>query len=97
MTIGLSPKTILAFLYPLIASLVAAASTYVVTGDLNDAEIRTALVGLGASSLAALGAWVGQPGNVQATIDGPGSDELLPEQTITALERQPAAIAKDPQ
>jgi hypothetical protein len=78
MTLGLSPKAVLAFAFPLIASVVGALASYVVTGNFNAAEIRTAVGGLATSALALLGAYVGNPGVVVKHIGEPGSDSLLP-------------------
>lgn len=64
-TIGLSPKAILAFAYPLIAALVTAATSALATGNFSTTEIVVAITGLGTSALALLGAYVGKPGNVK--------------------------------
>lgn len=69
-TVDVSPKAVLAFLYPFIATLAASAGSWIVSGDFNTAEIRVALSGLIASGLALLGAYVGRPGNVQP-VSGP--------------------------
>ncbi|HUR85638.1 MAG TPA: hypothetical protein VMY78_09855 [Solirubrobacteraceae bacterium] len=87
MTIGLSPKAVLAFAFPLIAAIVTSATSALATGNFDTREIIVAATGLGTSGLALLGAYIGQPGNVHATIDGPGSDELMPRHTRDALER----------
>ncbi len=85
MTIGLSPKAVLAFAFPLIASIGGALVSWIATGDFNTAEIRTALGGLITSGLALLGAYIGQPGNVQTTSHGFSSDELMAPGTIEKL------------
>ena len=72
-TNGLSPKAVLAFFYPAIGSVVSAVSSWIVTGNFNDSEIRVAVAGLGASGLALLGAYVGKPGD----IDLPDDPEIL--------------------
>lgn len=64
-TEGFSPKTVLAFLYPTIATLAAVAGSWVVTGQWNETETRTALAGLVASAVAAVGAYAGRTGKVQ--------------------------------
>lgn len=64
-TVGLSPKAVLAFLYPFLSSLGALAIAYIVTGDFDAFAARMALGGLVASALAALGAWLGKPGDVK--------------------------------
>ncbi len=84
MTIGLSPKALLAFLFPLIAAVAGAVSSWVVTGTFDDAEIRTAVGGLVTSGLALLGAYVGQPGPV-ATVDEKGSDERFGAEALAKL------------
>ncbi len=76
MTVGLSPKALLAFLLPLLAAVGGALSSWIVTGDFNNAEIRTAAGGLVSSGLALLGAYVGQPGPV-ASHNEVASDDLL--------------------
>lgn len=63
-TLGTSPKAVLALLYPLVATEIATLGSYVVTGDFNDAEIRVAIAGTLASFTAGLGAYVGKPGAV---------------------------------
>ncbi|MCA1571653.1 MAG: hypothetical protein LC798_15330 [Chloroflexi bacterium] len=65
-TVGISPKAVLAFLYPFVATVAGTIGSWVVTGDFNDAEVRTAVGGLIASAVAYLGAYVGAPGNVKA-------------------------------
>lgn len=89
MTIGLSPKAVLAFLFPLIAAVGGSLVSWIATGDFNDAEIRAALGGLVTSGLALLGAYIGQPGNVQATVDGFGSDELLDPSVLAEIAADP--------
>jgi hypothetical protein len=64
-THGVSPKAVLAFLYPTIATLAAVLGSWIVTGQWNEAETRTAIAGLVASAVAALGAAVGRTGKVQ--------------------------------
>jgi uncharacterized membrane protein YhiD involved in acid resistance len=66
-TIGMSPKAVLAFLFPFIASLAAAATDWIVSGQLEVTTVRTAVAGLVASGLAFLGAYIGQPGAVATT------------------------------
>lgn len=74
-TIGISPKTTLAFFYPAISSVITAVGSWIVTGNFNDSELRVALAGLGASAIAALGAYIGKPGRTvpdsQVTVQGP--------------------------
>jgi hypothetical protein len=70
-TLGLSPKAVLAFCYPLIATVAASVGSWIVTGNLSTSEIRVALAGLAASGLALLGAYVGRPGNVVPTSSSP--------------------------
>lgn len=65
-SVNISPKAALAFLYPFIATVAAVAASWIVTGQFNDGEVRTALSGLVASGIAALGAYVGKPGQVVA-------------------------------
>lgn len=83
MTIGLSPKAVLAFLFPLIGAAVGAACDWIVSGQFDVTTIRTALAGLGASGLAALGAYLGKPGEVVTAVGPPSDDQLSP----VALER----------
>lgn len=64
-TLGLSPKAVLAFLFPTVASVAGVLSTYVGTGHVDTATLRLAGVGLIASAVAALGAAIGQPGKVE--------------------------------
>ena len=64
-TIGLSPKAVLAFLYPTIATVAYTTGSWIATGDFNASEVRVALAGLVAAAVAALGAYVAEPGNVR--------------------------------
>jgi hypothetical protein len=65
MTQGISPKAILALVFPVLAAAVAAAASWVSTGDFNDAEIRTAISGALLGLVSFAGAYLGRPGNVQ--------------------------------
>jgi hypothetical protein len=64
-TIVISPKAVLAFAYPLIATIAATVASWIVSGDFNTAEIQLSVAGLITSASAALGAAVGKPGRVQ--------------------------------
>ena len=64
-TKGLSPKAVLAFCFPAIASIGGALGTYIVTGDLDTEAIRVAAGGLVSSGLALLGAYLGAPGELK--------------------------------
>jgi hypothetical protein len=77
MTQGLSPKALLAFLFPLIAAVVTACTSALATGNFDTKEIVVAVTGLGSSALALLGAYIGHPGNVVEPPVGPGSDALM--------------------
>jgi hypothetical protein len=63
-TIGISPKAILAFAFPALATVVGAVCDWIISGQLDHTAIRVAISGLLASALAALGAYVGRPGSV---------------------------------
>lgn len=63
-TVGFSPKAILAFFTPFLVTVLGTLSSWIVTGDFNEAEIRTALSGVVLALMAALGAYVGNPGKV---------------------------------
>lgn len=76
-TLGLSPKTILAFLFPTLTTLGAVAVTYISTGELDSDALRLAAAGLVASVLAAAGAYIGKPGSVLVPSPGVASDDLL--------------------
>lgn len=64
-TEGLSPKTVLAFAFPFVASVGGALSQYVGTGHLDTTSIRVAGAGLILSVVSALGAWLGNPGKIK--------------------------------
>lgn len=85
MTFGISPKAVLAFLFPLVAALVTSALTALATGHFDTTAIVVALTGLGSSGLALFGAWLGKPGNVQSVLEGPGSDELLSPEAMAQI------------
>ena len=63
-TRGISPKAVLAFCFPFVTTVAGVTSSWVVTGNFNGTELRLGVAGLIASSLAALGAYVGRPGTV---------------------------------
>jgi len=64
-TLGLSPKAVLAFFYPLIASIGIAVGAWVHDGGTLDwSQVRIAAAGLVLSAVAALGAYVGKPGAI---------------------------------
>jgi hypothetical protein len=66
-TLGLSPKAVLAFLFPVIAATATSLVAWIAGGEVFDVEpIKVALGGLVASGLAALGAFAGKPGIVVA-------------------------------
>jgi hypothetical protein len=73
-TVGLSPKAVLAFLFPFITAVSVSVISWVATGDFNEAEIRTALGGLIGSGVAALGAYLGTPGSVVIPDPAPAPD-----------------------
>jgi hypothetical protein len=91
MTHGLSPKAVLAFLFPAIATVAGVLIASIATGALDAGELRMALAGLASSALAALGAWIGQPGNVTQRI-GPASDDLLAALAPDELLAAPGAL-----
>jgi hypothetical protein len=61
---AISPKAVLAFLYPLIATVIATIADWGISGQFDVTAIRIAAAGLGASLVALLGAYVGRPGEV---------------------------------
>ncbi len=77
-TLGISPKAILALLFPLVAALGAALASWALTGNFNDAEVRTAISGAILSVVSGLGAYIGAPGNVVANTGNDSSDPATP-------------------
>lgn len=69
-TKGISPKAILAFVFPAVATIGGVLVSWIATGELNESETRVALAGLAASVIAAAGAWVAGPGEVVMRPDG---------------------------
>jgi len=69
-TVGLSPKAVLAFLFPFLTAIGAVVISWITTGEWNEQETRVAVAGLVASGLALVGAYVGNPGNVVSEPDG---------------------------
>lgn len=59
--LGLSPKAVLAFLFPLIAAVGTAAVSWIASGAFSTTDIKTAAGGLVLSGLALLGAYLGEP------------------------------------
>ena len=85
MTIGISPKAFLAAVFPALTTLVIVLVNGAFTG-FDATELHAAVAGLVASALAFVGAWLGSPGVVVApSPNGPGSDELLPEDVRSRL------------
>lgn len=64
--VGLSRKAALALLYPVVAAALATAASWVVTGDFNDTEIRTAVSGAILGLAAFFGAYKGDAGTTTA-------------------------------
>lgn len=60
-TLGISPKMVLAFLFPAISTIAGTFAYWIVSGDLNVTELRAAGAGLLLSAVAALGAYIGRP------------------------------------
>lgn len=63
-TIGLSPKAVLAFVFPAVAALLTSAASWAESGEFSTTEIRAAVGGIVLSGIALLGAYVGRPGVV---------------------------------
>lgn len=61
---GLTPKAILAFLFPLITALAGAVVLWASGGDFDVTPIKVAAGGVITSGLALLGAWIGKPSPV---------------------------------
>lgn len=68
-TNGISPKAVLAFLYPAIAALGTALASWIASGNFNKAEVLTAVGGVILSGVAALGAYIGKPGDIDVPDD----------------------------
>ena len=64
-TLGISPKAVLAFVFPAIAAVGASVVSWISTGNFDASEIRTAVGGVIAAGIAALGAYLGKPGRVR--------------------------------
>lgn len=71
-----SPKAVLAFLFPLIAAIGVSVANWIATGEFDANSVRLAAGGAVTACLAALGAYVGRPGDVVPNV-GAGSDALL--------------------
>lgn len=98
-TEGVSPKTVLAGVLPALGTVFAVLILWLVTGELNKAELAVALTGFSGSAFSALGAWLGSPGTVTVDLPqqggegaaaipadvGPASDELLPPEAAARL------------
>lgn len=63
-TVGVSPKTRLAAILPSVSTLATVLISWLVSGELGQSELKAALIGLVASALATLGAYLGDPGVV---------------------------------
>lgn len=64
-TVGISPKAIAALVWPAVVAAGIAVSSWIVTGDFNDAEIRVALAGCLASIISFAGSYIAPPGEVR--------------------------------
>lgn len=84
MTNGISPKAILAFAFPFLATVATVAATWIAGGEFDVEQIRIAAGGLILSAIALLGAYVGKPGDVVATV-GQGSDDALSDESRSRL------------
>jgi hypothetical protein len=58
---NLSPKALMAFLFPFLSTLVGVGVTWIVTGAFDGQEVREGAAGLLASGLALAGAYVAPP------------------------------------
>lgn len=83
---NLHPKVILAFFFPLISAVLSSLGSWVISGDFNESEIRTAVGGTIASALALLGGWLGQPAESEAVV-GPANDDLMSDEAKRQLGR----------
>lgn len=64
-TIRISPKAILAFVFPLVTAAAGSAVAWIVEGaSFDGAPLKIAGAGVIASGVSALGAWLGKPGDV---------------------------------
>ena len=61
----ISPKAIAALVWPVVVAAGAALASWVVSGEFNDSEIRTAIGGAITSIVAFFGAYLAQPGPVE--------------------------------
>lgn len=73
-TLGISPKAVAAFLWPFVAALGAALVSWIVSGEFNENEVRTAVGGAVAGAISAAGAFVARPG--QVVPDVPGREDV---------------------
>lgn len=78
-TKGLADKAVKALLWPLAASLLGTVASWVVTGDFNESEVRTAIGGAILSAVSFGGAYFGSPGKVDPNEPGTiiGTGKLL--------------------
>jgi len=63
-TIGISPKAVLAFWFPVITATMVAVGNWASTGRFDANSIRAALAGLALGGVSAIGAYIGKPGQV---------------------------------
>lgn len=61
-TLGLSPKAVLAFIYPALVTASGVIASWIVSGVLDAGELRGAAAGLLLSAVSALGAAIGSTG-----------------------------------
>jgi hypothetical protein len=64
-TVGLSPKALLAGAIPALGTLLTVLITALISGELDRSELTIAAVGFSGSLVAALGAYLGAPGDVR--------------------------------
>lgn len=70
-TVGISPKAILAAVLPTLGGLVAIGVQWIATGDLDRNELATAVGAVVASLLAFAGAYAGKPGETVSSVPPP--------------------------
>lgn len=83
-TLGISPKAVLAFIWPTIVTVAGVIASWIVSGNLDTGELRGAAAGLLLAAVAAGGAALGSTGRVRlprrvpSSSSGthPASDEL---------------------
>lgn len=82
-TLKVSPKAILAFVFPLVSAVAASLIVWITDGSWDWTNTRLALAGLVAGGIASLGAYLGKPGQVVGTL---APEDAIPSPPAASID-----------